>query len=69
MLFCWLARKTHELKEFDKDFGWGAMLMLRVISTLYEKMNELYNSPSLIVEDGSMMSIFSKYIQELSPFN
>ncbi len=41
MPFCWLAGKTHELKDFGKDFGWGAISVSRVINTLYEKMNEL----------------------------
>jgi hypothetical protein len=65
----WLAGKTHELKEFGKDFGWRAMSMSHVIDTLYEKMNELYISPSLIDEDGFMMRIFSEYIQELPLFD
>jgi hypothetical protein len=66
--FCWLAGKTHELKEYGTDFGWGAMLMSRVIDTLYEKMNELHKSPSLIVEDDFIMSIFNEYHLELPPF-
>jgi hypothetical protein len=33
--------------------------MSRVIDTLYKKMNELHKSPSLIVNDGFMMSIFN----------
>ncbi len=42
--------------------------MLRVIDTLYEKMNELHKSPSLIVNDGFIMSIFDEYLLELLPF-
>jgi hypothetical protein len=66
--FCWLAGKTHELKDYGTDFGWGAMSMSRVIDTLYERMNELHKSPSLIVNDGFMMSIFDEYLLELPPF-
>ena len=32
------------------------------------KMNELHKSPSMIVKDGFMMSIFSEYLLELPPF-
>ena len=42
--------------------------MLHVIYTLYKKMNELHKSPSLIVNDGFMMSIFNEYLLELPPF-
>jgi hypothetical protein len=66
--FCWLAGKTHELKEYGTDFCWGAMSMLCVIDTLYEKMNELHKSPSLIVNNDFMMSIFNEYCLELPPF-
>ena len=31
MPFRWLAGKTHELKAYGLDFGWGAMSMSRVI--------------------------------------
>ena len=31
-------------------------------------MNELHKSPSLIVDDGFMMSIFNEYLLELPPF-
>jgi hypothetical protein len=68
MPFRWLAGKTHELKEYGLDFGWGAMSMSRVIDTLYEKMTELNKSPSLILDDDFMMNIFSEYLQELPPF-
>jgi hypothetical protein len=54
--FRWLSGKTHELNDYGTDFGWGAMSMSRVIDTLYEKMNELHKSPSLIVNDGFMIS-------------
>jgi hypothetical protein len=67
-LFRWLAGKTHELQDYGTDFGWGAMSMLGVIDTLYEKMNELHKSPSLIVDDGFMMIIFNEYLLELPPF-
>jgi len=66
--FRWLSGKTHELKDYGTDFGWGAMSMSRVIDTLYEKMNELHKSPSLIVNEGFMMSIFNEYLLELPPF-
>ena len=66
--FRWLAGKTHELKDYGTDFGWGAMSMSRFIDTLYKKMNELHKSPSLIVDDGFMMSIFDEYLLELPPF-
>ena len=68
MPFRWLAGKTHELKAYGLDFGWGAMSMSRVIDTLYEKMTELYKLPSLILDDDFMMNIFSEYLQELPPF-
>lgn len=42
--------------------------MSHVIDTLYEKMNELHKSPSWIVDDGFMMSIFNEYLLELLPF-
>jgi hypothetical protein len=66
--FHWLAGKMHELQDYGTDFGWGAMPMSRVIDTLYEKMNELHKSPSLIVNDGFMMSILNEYLLELPPF-
>jgi hypothetical protein len=66
--FRWLAGKTHELKDYDTDFGWGAMSMSCVIDSLYKKMNELHKSPSLIINDGFMMSIFDEYLLELPPF-
>ena len=68
MPFRWLAGKTHELKAYGLDFGWGAMSMSRVIDTLYEKMTKLYESLSLILDDDFMMNIFSEYLQELPPF-
>ncbi len=63
-----LSGKTHELKDYGTDFGWGAMSMSCVMDTLYEKMNELRKSPSLIVNDGFMMSICNEYLLELPPF-
>jgi hypothetical protein len=35
---------------------------------VYEKMTELYKSPSLTLDDDFMMNIFSEYLQELPPF-
>jgi hypothetical protein len=68
MPFRWLAGKTHELRDFGSDVGWGAMSMSRVIDTLYDKMKELYMTPSLIVDDEFMMGIFNEYVEELPPF-
>jgi hypothetical protein len=68
MPFCWLAGKTHKLKDHGKDHGWGAMSMSCVIDTLYHKMNELYLSPELIQDKSFMMNIFSEYLKELEPF-
>ena len=68
MPFRWLAGKTHELRDFGSDVGWGAMSMSRVIDTLYDKMNKLYTTPSLIVDDEFMMGIFNEYVEELPPF-
>ena len=59
--FRWLSGKTHELKDYGTDFGWGAMSMSRVIDTLYEKMNEPHKSPILIVDDGFMMTKCQTY--------
>ena len=68
MPFRWLAGKTHELRDFGIDGGWGAMSMSRVIDTLYDKMKELYTTPRLIVDDEFMMGIFNEYVEELPPF-
>ena len=62
--FRWLAGKTHELK----DHGWGPLSMSRVIDTLFTKMSDLSNSPSLIENDEFMMNIFREYLDELPPF-
>lgn len=54
--------------RWGSNVGWGAMSMSRVIDTLYDKMNELYTTPSLIVDDEFMMCIFNEYVEELPTF-
>ncbi len=64
MPFRFLAAKAHEFKEHD----WGAADMSRVIDTLYYKLQELQENPSLILDENFMMNIFEEYQNELPPF-
>jgi hypothetical protein len=58
-----LAGKTHELARYD----WGPMSMGRVIDTLNGAMGEIYKTPSLILDEKHMMTIFKEYLQEIPP--
>ncbi len=60
----WLAAKTQELREW----GWGPISNGDAIDTLREKMMDLINDPTKVLDKGFMMNMFSKYIDELPPF-
>ena len=64
MTFLWLSGKSHELKSHD----WGPMSMGRVLGTLESKMEEILDGPSLILDEGFVMGIFQKYLDELPEF-
>ena len=65
MPVCWLAGKTHELKEHNQ---WGPMSMGRVLDTLEASMIEIAANPDKILDENFMMNIFKEYIEELPPF-
>jgi hypothetical protein len=64
MPFRYLAGKTHEFKRY----GWGAADMSRVIDTLYIKLREIHENPSLVLNENFMMNIFEEYRNKLPPF-
>ena len=65
MPVCWLAGKTHELKEHNQ---WGPMSMGRVLDTLEASMIEIAANPDKILDENFMMNIFKDYLAELPPF-
>eukprot|EP00956_Cyclotella_meneghiniana_P023299 scaffold45195_cov78-Cyclotella_meneghiniana.AAC.1 len=64
MPFRYLAGKSHQFRKH----GWGAADMSRVIDTLYSKLEDIKESPSLILDETFMMNIFEEYRNELPPF-
>ena len=68
---CWLAEKTHELKDFPvgdpTEEQWCTWLMGRVLDTLHEKLGEIIAFPSLFLSEQYMMNLFSKYVNEIPP--
>eukprot|EP00956_Cyclotella_meneghiniana_P045382 scaffold365624_cov146-Cyclotella_meneghiniana.AAC.1 len=64
MPFRYLAGKSHQFRKH----GWGAADMSRVIDTLYSKLEDIKESPSLILDETFMMNIFEDYRNELPPF-
>jgi hypothetical protein len=60
----WLAAETPELREW----GWGPTSSSDAIDTLREKMMDIINDPTKVLDEGFMMNMFSKYIDALPPF-
>ena len=61
---CWLAAKTPELGQW----GWGPISNGDAIDTLREKMMDIVDHPTKILDEDFMMSMFSKYLDMLPPF-
>jgi hypothetical protein len=57
MPFRYLAGKSHEFKEY----GWGAADMGHVLDTLYDKLQEIWQNPKLILVQSFMMDIMKQY--------
>ena len=64
MPFRYLAGKSHQFRKY----GWGAADMSLVIDTLYSKLQDLQDNPSLILDESFMMNIFEEYRDKLPPF-
>ena len=60
----WLAAKTPELGQW----GWGPISNGDAIDTLREKMMDIVDDPTKILDDDFMMSMFSKYLNMLPLF-
>jgi len=60
----WLAAKTPELGQW----GWGPISNGNAIDTFPEKMMDIVNDPTKILDEDFMMSMFSKYLDTLPPF-
>ncbi len=60
----WLAAKTPELGQW----GWGPISNGNAIDTFPEKMMDIVNDPTKILDEDFMMSMFSKYLDMLPPF-
>ena len=55
ILMCWLAGKTHDLKDFPIGYPpedqWCTRLMGRVLDTLHEKLGEIIAFPSFFLSE------------------
>ena len=60
----WLAAKTPELGKW----GWGPISNGDAIDTLREKMMDLIDDPSKVLNEDFMMNMFQKYVDALPPF-
>ena len=60
----WLAAKTPELGQW----GWGPISNGNAIDNFREKMMDIVNDPTKILDEDFMMSMFSKYLDTLPPF-
>ena len=69
---CWLAGKTHELKDFPvgdpKEDQFCTRSTGRVQDTPHETLREIIVFPSLFLSEQYMMNLFSEYANELPPF-
>ncbi len=60
----WLAAKTPELGKWE----WGPILNDDAIDTLREKMMDIVDDPSNVLNKDFMMNMFQKYVDALPPF-
>ena len=60
----WLAAKTLELGKW----GWGPISNGDAIDTLREKMMDIVDHPTKVLDEDFMMNMFWKYVDALPPF-
>ena len=58
---CWLAAKTPALGQW----GWGPISNGNALDTLQEKMMDIVDDPTKILDEDFMMSMSSKYLEML----
>ena len=60
----WLAAKTPDLGKW----GWGPISNGDAIDTLREKMMDLVDNPTKVLNEDFMMNMFQKYVVAIPPF-
>ena len=60
----WLAAKTPELGKW----GWGPISNGDAIDTLRERMMDIVDDPTKVLNEDFMMNMFGKFVTALSPF-